>query len=81
MYFLSKRAPAKLSPTATKMNTPMTIRVMESVLTVPTAESIVNKSRRGLMFSVLMFDTSDKAREPTIINPNPMSCKKLEKQI
>lgn len=81
MYLLWKHAPAKLRPTTTKMSTPITIRIMESALTVPTAESTVNESRRGLMFSVLMFDTSVKARGPTIINPNPINCKKLEKQI
>lgn len=81
MYLLSKHAPAKLRPTTTKMSTPITIRIMESALTVPTAESTVNESKRGLMFSVLMFDTSVEARRPTIINPNPINCKKLEKQI
>lgn len=81
MYFILECAPAMLSPTATIIVTPITIRIMASVLTMPTAESTVNKSRRGLMFSVLMFDTSVKALTPTDINPNPIPCKSKVKNI
>lgn len=80
MYNFLKYAATILSTATRKSKTPITIRTMESVLTIPTAwrESTVNKSRRGLMFSVLIFDTSHKTKAPMIINTNPMHCKHYE---
>lgn len=80
MNLFWRNTPAILSTTASKVNAPIIIREMESALIMPTWESSVNKSSRGLMFSVLMFDRSP-ARAPTLISPIPMPCKYLEKQI
>lgn len=74
-FLLWQQVPPNPTPTTTRSSVPITTIEMQSVLNSVTLSILtvatINKSRRGLIWSMLMLDTFVTANIPTIIIPTP----------